>query len=75
MDNDIIDTTEAARLLGVTRSRINVLLRSGRLPATRLGTDRRANQWAIRREDVMQLVEQRQRHRPAPGRPRKETTP
>ena len=35
---DPITTTEAGKILGVTRHRINHLIRAGRLPAVRLGT-------------------------------------
>jgi excisionase family DNA binding protein len=33
-----LTTTEAAKLLGVCRSRINRLIETGRLPATKFGT-------------------------------------
>lgn len=32
-------TSEAAHILGVTRQRVHALIKSGRLPATKLGTD------------------------------------
>lgn len=55
---EIIGTAEAARLLKVSRRRVNALITSGRLPTTQIGTTH-----MIRREDL-KLVRRRK-----PGRP------
>jgi len=57
----MINTTQAAQQLGVTRRRVQALIQSGRLPAVKLGRD-----WIIQ-EKHLKLVTVRK-----PGRPRKE---
>jgi len=56
----LIGTAEAARALGISTSRIQALVRLGRLPAVKVGSA-----WAIRPADL-ELVRVRR-----PGRPRK----
>lgn len=55
----VIDTTEAARRLGITRRRVLALIQDGRLPAQRLGE----RSWAINESDLKRLVLRK------PGRP------
>jgi excisionase family DNA binding protein len=55
----LLDSAEAARALGVSKSRIQALVRLGRLPAVKVGSA-----WAIRPADL-ELVRVRR-----PGRPR-----
>ena len=43
----MIDTAEAGRQLGVTRSRVLKLIKAGRLPAVKLGRD-----WVIQERDL-----------------------
>jgi excisionase family DNA binding protein len=57
-----ITTAQAAKALGITRGRVQVLIKTGRLPAQRIGI-----QYLIRPADLA-LV----RDRP-PGRPKKKT--
>lgn len=52
-ENELITVTEAAKRLGVSRSRVHALIRTGRLPATRL-----SNIWVIDAKDL-KLVENR----------------
>ena len=54
----LITTNEAAERLGVTVQRIHALIRSGRLPAERLGRD-----YVIKEEDLA-LVAERKAGRP-----------
>lgn len=54
---------QAAALLGLSYSRVRVLIESGRLKAERL-----ADMWVLRREDVEAFAAQPRR----PGRPKKE---
>lgn len=44
---EMVDTSEAARLLGVTRGYVNYLVLRGALPASRIG-----QHWFIRRDDL-----------------------
>lgn len=53
-------TKEAAALLGISPRRVQALIKSGRLPAKRIGRD-----WHIKPKDVDAL-----QHRPT-GRPKK----
>lgn len=57
----LISSAEAAERLGVHITRVQVLIREGRLPAQRIGRTYVVN------EDDLKLVEDRK-----PGRPRKE---
>ena len=54
----LLSSRESARLLGVNRQRIQVLISQGRLPAQKIG-----NSYVIRREDL-QLVKNRPTGRP-----------
>ena len=45
--DDVISTAEAGAELGITATRVLVLIKEGRLPATRFGKS-----WAIRRADL-----------------------
>jgi len=54
----MITTTQAARILGVSRMRVVHLIHAGRLPAKKFG-----ERWAIREKDL-ELVKDRK-----PGRP------
>lgn len=56
----MLTTAEAGAELGVSRSRVLVLIDKGRLPATRLG-----NQWVINRSDLSKVRVRKT------GRPRK----
>jgi excisionase family DNA binding protein len=58
----LLSVAAAAALLGVHRTRINQLIDSGDLPATRIGRS-----YAIREADLEKVKD-----RPAPGRPTKE---
>jgi excisionase family DNA binding protein len=55
----LLSVAEAAEKLGVHRTRINQLIDSGDLPATRIG-----RAYAIRETDLEKVKD-----RPAPGRP------
>jgi excisionase family DNA binding protein len=61
MSDKLLSVAEAATALDVHRTRINQLIDSGVLPATRIG-----RAYVIRENDL-QLVKER----PAPGRPKK----
>jgi excisionase family DNA binding protein len=61
MGDKLLSVAEAAEVLGVHRTRINQLIDSGDLPASRIG-----RAYAVRENDL-ELV----RERPAPGRPPK----
>lgn len=61
LNTGIIDTTEAARRLGISRRRVLKLIDDERLPAERLG----ARQWVIQEADL-KLVRDRK-----PGSPGK----
>jgi excisionase family DNA binding protein len=56
----LISTSEAAKRLGVHITRVQVLIREGRLPAQKIGRT------YVVDEDDLKLVEERK-----PGRPRK----
>lgn len=60
---DWITLAEAAALLGLTKRRVQVFVKAGRLPATRVGI-----QFLVRRADVLAFAPGK------PGRPPK-TTP
>jgi excisionase family DNA binding protein len=60
--DDILSTAQAAEELGLSINRVNVLLNSGRIPASKLGWA-----WMIRRGDLEAV-----RNRPT-GRPRKKS--
>lgn len=62
----LLTTAEAAERLGVHRSRVNVLIESGRLPAERYG-----RAFLIKEEDL-KLVEDRRVGRPPKPREEKE---
>jgi excisionase family DNA binding protein len=55
-----ISVTEAAAELGVTRARVHALIRDGRLPASKIGS-----QYVIQPKDLAKVRERK------PGRPRK----
>lgn len=55
-----MDSGQAAVALGVTRRRVQALIKSGRLPATKFGRD-----WMIAASDLEKVRERK------PGRPRK----
>lgn len=55
----ILTTTEAAIRLGVSTRRVQAMIKSGRLPATKMGRD-----WMIKEKDL-KLVEDRKPGRPA----------
>lgn len=57
---DYITTGEAARLLGVSPRRVQMLIKAERLKATKHGRD-----WLIDRADLAAVAERK------PGRPRK----
>jgi excisionase family DNA binding protein len=57
---DVLGAEEAARALGIGADRMRVLLRTGRLPARKVG-----GRWVILRRDLPLVA-----HR-APGRPRR----
>ncbi len=52
-DRITVSIVEAAKLLGVCRDRIYVLIRSGDLPARKLG-----NRTLVRRADIEKLVDE-----------------
>ena len=58
----LLSVAEAAEMLGVHRTRINQLIDSGDLPATRIGRS-----YVIREADLEKVKD-----RPAPGRPPKD---
>jgi len=60
----LLSVAEAAEKLGVHRTRINQLIGSGDLPATRIGRS-----YVIREADLEKVKD-----RPAPGRPPKDGT-
>jgi excisionase family DNA binding protein len=64
----MITTSEAAARLGVHRSRINVLIREGRLPAQRFG------KFYLIDESNLKLVEHRPAGRPARQKKHKDKT-
>jgi excisionase family DNA binding protein len=53
-------TVQAAKTLGVTKSRVNALINAGRLPAQKIGI-----QWLIDRKDLAKVRIRK------PGRPKK----
>jgi len=62
---DVVDATQAAAMLGVTRQHVVYLCKTGRLPARRLSAA-----WVTSR----QAVEGYARSRRSPGRPRRSKT-
>jgi len=59
MDDTFLSVAEAASVLNVHRTRINQLIDTGKLPATRVGRS-----YVIREADLEAV-----RERPSPGRP------
>ena len=57
---EMISTAEAAKLLGISRGRVLVLIGEGRLPAQRVGS-----QHIINKKDLATVRDRK------PGRPRK----
>ena len=57
----LINTTQSAKALGISQRRVQALIQSGRLPATKVGRD-----WVINKSDL-KLVSVRK-----PGRPPKD---
>lgn len=55
---DILSVEEAAVALGITPGRVRVLIRAGRLPASKF-----AGRWMVQRADLGAVAERR------PGRP------
>jgi excisionase family DNA binding protein len=62
--DDLLNTAEAARALGISRERVRVLIVEKRLPARKVGRD-----WTIQRVDLRAVIERR------PGRPRRGMLP
>lgn len=58
----VMNTTEAAEYLGITRVRVRQLIQADSLKATKVGRD-----WVIRYGDLVRFAA----HRRGPGRPRK----
>jgi excisionase family DNA binding protein len=58
---DEISVTEAAKLLKISRRRVNALIAAGRLPARKIGS-----YYAIRKRDLAKVKDRK------PGRPRKQ---
>lgn len=63
MTDGLLTVRQAAKVLGVTRRRVNALIEAGRLPATRHG-----NAWAIKESDL-EIVKERPTGRPPKGTP------
>ena len=61
---EIINTAEAAAILGVSVERVLKLIKAGRLPARKISRD-----WAIARADLALVADRR------PGRPRRSPRP
>jgi excisionase family DNA binding protein len=57
----LLSVAEVAARLKLTRQRVNQLIDSGDLPATRIGRS-----YVIREADLAKV-----KHRPSPGRPKK----
>jgi len=57
----LLDTEEVAKRLGVTRRQAQMLIRQGKLTATKIGRD-----WFVEEGDL-EIAE----NRPRPGRPKK----
>lgn len=53
MDEKMLSVAEAAERLGVTRGRVNIFIREGRLPAVRIGRS-----FALRESDVEAFAKQ-----------------
>lgn len=64
MEDRLLTTLEVAERLGVHRTRINVLIQEGRLPATRYGKS-----FLVKESDLALVAERKA------GRPKKEATP
>jgi excisionase family DNA binding protein len=58
--SDLMTTMQAAKALGVTKSRVIALISAGRLPAQKIGI-----QWLISRKDLAKVRIRK------PGRPKK----
>jgi excisionase family DNA binding protein len=63
---ELLTVPRAAEIIGLSRVRIRNLVRSGELPAEKVGRD-----WLIRRSVVERFA---QKERRGPGRPPKETS-
>jgi excisionase family DNA binding protein len=61
---DLLTVPQAAEIIGLSRIRVRVLVRSGELPAEKVGRD-----WLIRRSVVERFARKERR---GPGRPPKE---
>jgi excisionase family DNA binding protein len=59
---DFTTLTEAARVAGMARNRLNELVLAGELPAIRFG-----HTWYVRRQDVNAVTRQRRSHQSALG--------
>jgi excisionase family DNA binding protein len=53
---DMIDSKEAARILGVTQRTISIWLHQNKLPGYKLGVGRRAV-WRIKRDELLKFVD------------------
>jgi excisionase family DNA binding protein len=53
-DSDLVGTTEAAQMLGVTRQRVNQMVREGKITGVRVG-----NAWAFERMVIFKALLQR----------------
>jgi excisionase family DNA binding protein len=62
MENRLLTTLEVAERLGVHRTRVNVLIQEGRLPATRYGKS-----FLVQESDLVLVLDRKA------GRPKKET--
>jgi len=58
--SNMVSTKEAAQALGITTRRVLALIKSGRLPAVKVGRD-----WVLSKDDLKLI-----KNRP-PGRPKK----
>lgn len=56
--NEVVSAEQAADVLGISPGRVRVLIRAGRLPASKF-----AGRWVVQRDDL-QFVQERR-----PGRP------
>jgi len=65
-----ITTAIAAKVLGITSSRVRQLIKSGLLPAVKAGRD-----WLIEDEDLGLVKARPRRGRPGRGKPHKESSP
>ena len=63
MTDGLLTVRQTAKILGISRRRVNALIQSGRLPATKHG-----NAWAIKESDL-EIVKERPTGRPPKGSP------